>query len=363
MNPFYLHDKKKAVDAKFEAQKLAFGPYAFQAARTLRDTGILEMVSDSGEAGVEAPAVAAKLGLSEYAVATLLEFGLTMELVKLAADTEPLRYTLGKVGYFIQYDPMTRANMDFMHDVCYEGAFTLKESFLNGKPEGLKVFGKQWKTVYEALSKLPPQVQESWFAFDHFYSDVAFPEALPIVFRRQPKALFDIGGNTAKWALSCFKFDPEVKVTIIDLPGQAAMATKNIAEAGAAGRVGTFPCNVLDPSSVFPKGADAVWMSQFLDCFSLPEIEGILRKVGAAVGPECDVWVLEPFWDQQKYTAAAYSLHATSMYFCNMANGNSKMYRSTEMIEAIGRAGFRLEEAINGLGAHDYSLLRFRKGR
>ena len=186
---------------------------------------------------------------------------------------------------------------------------------------------------------------------------------MPLVFQRQPRQLFDIGGNTAKWALSCFRFDPQVKVTILDLPGQAAMATKNIAAAGAADRVSTFPVNVLDPASAFPKGADAVWMSQFLDCFSLPEIESILRKVGTAIDDQCQVYVLEPFWDQQKYTAAAYSLHATSMYFANMANGNSKMYRSGEMIQAIERAGFHLEEAINNLGANAYSLLRFQKAR
>ena len=50
----------------------------------------------------------------------------------------------------------------------------------NEKPEGLKEFGK-WNTVYEALSQLPPHVQKSWFGFDHFYSDDAFPLVLPLV--------------------------------------------------------------------------------------------------------------------------------------------------------------------------------------
>lgn len=360
MDRFYLNDSIRAVDAKFEAQKIAFAPYAFQAARALRDFGILEAVSGAKEQGATVAAIVERLSLSEYAVATLLEFGLSMGLVKLRDEQEPFHYVLGKVGFFLLGDQMTRVNMDFCHDVCYQGAFSLEESLKSGKPEGLKVFG-QWKTIYEGLASLPPKVRESWFAFDHYYSDIAFPDALPIVFRNKPAQLFDIGGNTAKWALTCFRYDPAVKVTIIDLPGQVADAQRNIAAAGAESRVSAKASNVLDPATTFPAGADAVWMSQFLDCFSLAEIEGILRKIRASIGPDTAVWVLEPFWDKQRFTAAAYSLQATSLYFTTMANGNSKMYRSDEMIAAIERAGFALRESVHDLGDNSYSLLRFQK--
>ena len=35
-------DKKSAFQAQFDAQKIAFAPIMFQAARSLRDLGILE---------------------------------------------------------------------------------------------------------------------------------------------------------------------------------------------------------------------------------------------------------------------------------------------------------------------------------
>jgi hypothetical protein len=42
---------------------------------------------------------------------------------------------------------------------------------------------------------------------------------------------------------------------------------------GGAGRSYSFyPANLLDEKTVFPKGFDAIWMSQFLDCFSETEI-------------------------------------------------------------------------------------------
>ena len=194
---------------------------------------------------------------------------------------------------------------------------------------------------------------------------MAFPEALPIVFEKlaelkQPR-LFDIGGNTAKWAIACCKYNADVQVSIIDLPGQTAVAEKNAAQAGFKDRIDTIACNVLDDTTEFPQGANAVWMSQFLDCFSLKQITKILTKIHKAGTPETDVYVLEPLWDKQRFEAAAYSLQATSLYFTCIANGNSKMYRYEELKKAIEIAGFELKEAHHGVGPNAYSLLRFRK--
>jgi hypothetical protein len=118
---------------------------------------------------------------------------------------------------------------------------------------------------------------------------------------------------------------------------------------------------VLDTQTAFPAGADAVWMSQFLDCFSLEQVTDILCKVNAAVEKETDIWVLEPLWDMQNFEASAFSLQAVSLYFTCMANGNSKMYRFAELCAAVESAGFELRASHHNLGSNSYSLLRFRK--
>lgn len=357
----FSNDKISAVDAKYEAQKIAFAPFAFQAAKSMRELGILKLLDEAGDEGISREDLSAELELSEYALSCLIEMGLSTDIVKITAEERPWKYVLGKIGFFLLHDAMTIANMNFMHDVCYEGSFFLQDSLENGKPEGLKVFG-HWPTIYEGLSSLPPQVQKSWFAFDHFYSDGAFPAALQYVFSARHKSLMDIGGNTAKWALYCVRHTDDVKVTIIDLPGQAEMARKTINDNEFSNRISVYEVDVLKGESTLPEGCDAVWMSQFLDCFSLEEVTGILEKVHNAVDENCCVYVMEPLWDKQKYRAAAYSLHATSLYFTAMANGNSKMYESGELIKAIEKAGFRLDDEIHELGPNDYSILRFKKG-
>ena len=42
----YKQDKIRAVDAKFEAQKIAFAPLCYQAIRTMIETGILQALKN-----------------------------------------------------------------------------------------------------------------------------------------------------------------------------------------------------------------------------------------------------------------------------------------------------------------------------
>ena len=367
-NKSYYSDKIRAIDAKFEAQRIAFSPMTFQAIRALIELGLLQKISDSGDEGITIKELAQASGISEYGVGVLCEMALGMGVLKInpdATDDESTsglgKIVLGKVGWFLLEDDLTKVNFNFTNDICYKGAFNLIDSIKNGKPEGLKVFGDKWTTVYEALSTLPEREKKSWFEFDHFYSDVAFPEALPIVYAKKPKHLFDIGGNTGKWAIASCKYDKDVHVSIVDLPGQTAVAEKNAKDAGFADRISFVSGNVLDVNTKLPAGADAVWMSQFLDCFSLHQITKILTKIYNSVDENCDVFVMEPLWDMQKFEGESYALQATSLYFTCIANGNSKMYRYGELVEAIERAGFRLVTAHHNLGSNFYSILNFRK--
>ena len=79
------------------------------------------------------------------------------------------------------------------------------------------------------------------------------------------------------------------------------------------------------------------------------------------IDEKCSVYVLEPLWDKQKFMASSYSLQATSLYFTCMANGNSKMYRYAELVQAIEESGLKLKVAHHNLGSNNYTLLEFTK--
>jgi hypothetical protein len=352
---FYSKDTKSAIEAKGMAQFIAFGPVIFQVARVLRISGILKLIEESGPTGISIPDIGEKLKLPRYGIRVLLESGLGMGLVILHEN----RYVLTKTGYFISNDSLTKTNMDFIHDVCYKGLFSLEKSIINGQPEGLKEFGP-WKTIYEGLSELPQEVQESWFNFDHFFSDIAFPAVLPLVYKNGNRKILDIGGNTGKWAIASTNYAEDIQITIMDLPGPLNLAKINMQELGLTERVSFLPINILDEKQAFPKGFDAIWMSQFLDCFSEIEIISILKRCYDALEGNASLLILEAFWDRQRFETAAFCLQQTSIYFTAIANGNSQMYHSEVFKSCVDQAGFEIAEQTDHIGL-SHTLLKCRK--
>ena len=352
---FFKNDPKTAYEAKSEAQRIAFAPMVFQACRVLRDSGILELVRESGSAGMTLAEVVSKVALPSYGIKVLLESGLGVGLFCLNVD----RYTLTRLGYFILRDAMTRVNMDVVHDVCYRGLFDLDKSITEGKPVGLKTLGN-WKTLYEGLSSFPPQARQSWLAFDQYYSDLAFPAALPLVFADPPKRLLDVGGNTGKWAVACARFDPDVQITIADLPQQLEFARETVRQNHLEHRVSFFAGDLLDESKPFPTGYDALWMSQFLDCFSEKEIISILQRAARSMGVSSTLYILELFWNRQPNETAAFCLQQTSLYFACIANGNSQMYHSSDLLHCLAESGLKVIDDRDQVGLY-HTLLKCRR--
>ncbi|MDL2256120.1 SAM-dependent methyltransferase, partial [Parabacteroides sp. OttesenSCG-928-K15] len=172
----YNKERFTAVEAQRLAQEIAFGPVVFQVSRLMLSFGIFGLLRDNAD-GLTLEEITKETGLSRYAVQVLLESSLTIGTVLLKEE----RFHLAKAGWFLLTDEMARINMTFNQDVNYLGLYHLEEALRESKPAGLKVFG-EWPTIYEGLSSLPEQAQKSWFAFDHYYSDNSFRQALEIVF-------------------------------------------------------------------------------------------------------------------------------------------------------------------------------------
>lgn len=343
----------RAVEALQEAQKIAFAPYIFQATISLRKLGILDFIFNSKN-GSTLHEIAEGTSVSEYGVGVLLEIAESSDIVLI---NENDKYELSKIGYFLAFDKTVNVNINFNNDICYQGLYHLNDSIVNGKAEGLKELG-DWPTIYEGLSKLTPQQNKSWFEFDHYYSDYVFNDALEVVFKKNPKRIFDVGANTGKFAISSCKFNDDVNVTMVDLPGQLNVALGNAKKEGFDNRIKGHEIDWLSENPQLPKdGADIIWMSQFLDCFSKDEIVKILSVCANSMDENTELFIMETFTDRQKFDNAKFILEATSLYFTTIANGNSKMYKATDFIDLIDQAGLKLEEDINQIGENHTILI------
>lgn len=344
----YTREQLSAREAQRLAEYIAFSPMIFQVSRVMVGKGVLDALRNSDN-GLTISEISSQCGLSIYAAKILLEASLSIGTV--IVDPESERFSITKAGWFLINDPRTRVNMAFNHDVNYEGLFLLDKALEEGKPSGLKHFG-DWPTVYEGLSSLPEQVQRSWFGFDHFYSDCSFDQALEIVFSRPVFNLLDVGGNTGRWATRCVSHNSTAEVTIVDLPQQLELMKKATADIDGADRIHGYGMNLLDADAPFPttRHWDAIWMSQFLDCFGESEIVSILSRAAEAMTPDTRLYIMETLWDRQRFEPATLCLTLTSVYFTAIANGNSKMYNTDDMTRLIKDAGLEIEEIHDNLG-------------
>ncbi|RFC54921.1 class I SAM-dependent methyltransferase [Brumimicrobium aurantiacum] len=336
-------DNKKAIEALNLAHLISFAPYVWEASSLLKEKQILDIIENSDGSTIEE--IVSLVDISHYGVRILLEAGLGIGLVYL----DDGKYCLTKAGYFFLNDKTVVTNFNFMKDVCYEGANSLKDSIENSNPEGLKVFG-EWEHIYEGLPVLPPKAKKSWFEFDHYYSDITFDELLPIVFNHQPKKVMDIGANTGKWTLKCLEYDENVEVGLVDLGVQLNVAKQNIDKSNFGDRVSYHEMDIRLSESKLPEGCDIIWMSQFLDCFSDEQIVSILKKCHEVADENTTVFINETFWDLQDFEISAFALQMTSLYFTTMANGCSQMYDSKVFFELIDQAGFKVVEQYNMKG-------------
>ena len=353
----YARKSKKrisAVDALTEVQKIAFAPFTFQVVAALLEFNLLKSLNQAPKSKKE---LEKDCNISRNARDTLFDAALCIGLVE---KDENGVYSNTKLADAFLFDEMTRVNFNFMKDVCCKGALELVDSFKEGRPKGLQKHYFESKTIYPVITKLPEKMKKSWYEFDHHYSDNCFEEVLGIIFQKSPRIICDIGGNTGKFENACLKFNSECEILMIDLPENIEAAKKNF----NTGRCHFLGHDILSDGRIPFSGAipDAVFMSQFLDCFSEDEVTGILTRAAQSMDRQARLFIMETFWDRQKFETASYCLAQISVYFTALANGNSKMYYSGDMERCVERAGLEIEAIHDGLGmGHSIMVCRLKQ--
>ncbi len=334
--------------ARLDAQRLAFAPLFFQAGLVARDCGLLAALAKKRGKGLTGAEGAQACGLSRYAGELLLEAAFSAGLCTCDVEAEPPRFVITPMGRYWLNDELTRVNADFTQQVCYRGAFDLGAALREGRPAGLPSIDRTGAaTVYEALRALPEAERAAWFAFDHHHSDTVFQDCLPHVEAAGAAHVVDIGGNTGRFTRMCLEGRVQ-RVTLVDLPGQVAVAKEALASFGD--RVSFVAGDIREASTALPRGAPVYWMSQFLDCFSEDETRLILSRVAEAASPDSRVFVLETYWDQQRHEASQHCVIGTSLYFACIANGNSRMFHSGTLKRLAREAGLQLRDEVRDLG-------------
>ena len=201
-----------------------------------------------------------------------------------------------------------------------------------------------WADLLRRPRPLPPHVRKARLVFDHYYSDQAFPAALPLVFADAPKRLLDVGvyrqmGHPMRETRSAGAHHHR------DAPATGARAREH-PRARLEGP-GGFLCLGFSGISPAVAGRPRCHLDEPVSrLFPEQQIVSILRRAVQVMTRETNVHILELFWDRQPNETAAFCLQQTSLYLpaSPMATPNVPILRSEA---CLAESGLRVvEDAI-----------------
>lgn len=150
----------------------------------------------------------------------------------------------------------------------------------------------------------------------------------------------DVGGGNGNRLIHLMRACPDLRGTLVELPGPAERARSRFADAGLTERITVVARSFFEP---LPAGADVYVLSAILHDWPDAEAGAILRRCAAAAGAKGRVLVVDQVMDSADDLAGMTGFDLFMLICC----GGQE--RTLEEFRALGRdAGLRLRSVQNG---------------
>lgn len=149
------------------------------------------------------------------------------------------------------------------------------------------------------------------------------------------RQVLDVGGGPGTYSVLLAERFPQLRCTVLDLPGVVAVAKELIAEQGAAGRVETVAGDYrTDP---LPGGNDAILLFGMLHQESPESVLALLRKCRRALNPGGTVYAMDIMTDHTHAHPEFSALFAVNMA---LTTHDGWVFSDRELEGWMSEAGF-----------------------
>jgi precorrin-6B methylase 2 len=308
----------------------AITPWAIRAAATLR-------LADLISAGATSlPDLAAKAHADPDALRRLMRY-LTVRGV--FAETEPGVYALTEPANVLREDhPAGRRTWWDVDAVAgrIEGSFIrLTDSIRTGNAAYPLVYGQPF---YEDMAANPERAS----SFNALMATHAtyFDQVVAGYDWSGVKHVFDIGGGTGALLTEILRVSPEIRGTLVDLPGVVKEAEGALAAAGVADRVAVFGGSIFEQ---LPTGGDVYVLSNVLHDWGDDKATQILRRTAEAAGSDGRVLVVQILVDmaqqQSMDPGELYFITQMDLRLLSLMGGKERTYE--EFVELAANGGLK----------------------
>ncbi|WP_179380760.1 methyltransferase [Jannaschia marina] len=278
---------------------------------------------------MERPANAAALGLAcdmpEARMQVLLQGGAALGLLRRRRDG---RFALTRRGAALAGVPGL-ADMIRHHDVLYRDLADPVAFFRGDVETELATF---WPYVFGG--EMAPEAAARYSALMADSQALVAEDTLACVSLKGVTRLCDVGGGTGAFLRAAARANPEMALTLFDLPEVAASARARFTAEGLSDRVDIRPGSFRDDP--LPRGCDAISLIRVLYDHDDATVAALLAKCREALPPGGRLIVSEPMSGGARPERAGDAYFA--LYTMAMRTGRT---RSHSEIAALARdAGF-----------------------
>jgi len=310
----------------------AFDYVYFQVLRSCRELGLDKLFDGNPKVELHAADIQAQMHIPAHSTRLLLLAACAFGLLK--RDEASQLYRLD--GVLAANQDILPVDFDWIRRVYLPSWSHLTDSLREGRNAGLAVLPGPGNTLYERLASHPALEA----AFARARGETVKTRRLPLLLAAMKKLphfrhVLDVGGGdgtTAKGIVACFE---HVRVTVLDLPTVAEVG-RGRTSAESLGRVDFVGGDAL--SRTWPRGADCVLFSAFLEIFSVDQIRAALSKAFDTLPPGGHVLINQTICSDSE-TGPVWPA-VLSLYFANLASGSGMTYPRADFEHWCRRAGF-----------------------
>lgn len=321
---------------------ILFGAGAFQMLNAACELGLFGLLRHAEDDGLTAPEIADRLRLEARPVQILL-LGTTALGLTTCIDG---RYRNGDLVDESFRDGSWQIIEDlvaFQAQITAPATLDFTESLRRNTNVGLQRFPGDGTDLYHRLSA-DSRMEQLFYRCMQSWSKLSNPILVRSANLTDARRVLDVGGGDAVNSIALAKANPDVRFTVVDLPGATAIARQRIAEQGLEGRIEVLELDMFaDP---YPEDHDCVLFANQLLIWSPAENLMLLRKAHQVLPDGGRALVFSAISDESGDGPLYAALD--NVYFATLPAANSMIYHWGQYEQWLTEAGFSKVVRIPG---------------
>jgi SAM-dependent methyltransferase len=210
------------------------------------------------------------------------------------------------------------------------------ESLVAGQNVGIRRYPGEGHTLYEKF-RYDPRTKNIFYLYMNRYSDYAIPYVLAKADFSCARRVLDVGGGGGSNAIALAASNPQMQITVLDLPATRQICEEQIGRRALCDRIKFVACDIFKDR--FPTGYDHVLFFHELMIWNHSQIRYLLEQAHHALGETGRVVIVGSVSDDTEDGPLMAALD--TVYFRSVAAGHGMVYPWKDYEQLLREVGFR----------------------